>query len=288
MKKERIFLVNKDSNNSQKVVDYLKSNNVRYYLGHDLERSKIKLREFFDVGHTEFIICGGDGAINKFINEYMKLPKNKREHISLGIIPCGRANDLARALKIPLNVEDSFNVFKKGKTSKVDLVKVNDTYFITGGGIGLPMEIIKDVNKLSKTIRRIVGGTVYFWITLKKFIFGYEGIRISRERFLAIYVLNQPFIGKNFNIAPEAKNNDGLLNAKFVRMPKTFLSKFRTLSKGSNGKIDELEWVKSKETQKLKIQLENSSQFMGDGELLAKGNEFSIELIPNEIKIFTN
>jgi diacylglycerol kinase family enzyme len=206
----------------------------------------------------------------------------------LGIIPCGRANDLARALKIPLNVEDSFNVFKKGKTSKVDLVKVNDTYFITGGGIGLPMEIIKDVNKLSKTIRRIVGGTVYFWITLKKFIFGYEGIRISRERFLAIYVLNQPFIGKNFNIAPEAKNNDGLLNAKFVRMPKTFLSKFRTLSKGSNGKIDELEWVKSKETQKLKIQLENSSQFMGDGELLAKGNEFSIELIPNEIKIFTN
>lgn len=288
MKEERVFLINKKSGNSDEVINYLKNKNIEYYLGDNLEKPRAEFRRFFNEGKTEFIICGGDGAINKFINEYMKLSKNRRKNISLGIIPSGRANDLARALRIPLGIENSFNVLERGNTCEVDLIKVNDTYFITGGGFGLPAEIIKDVNKLPNVVKKIMGGSVYFWITLKKFLFGYEGIRVAGKKFLAIYILNQSFIGKKFNISPEARNNDGLLNAKFVGMPPTLLSKFRTLSKGGDGKIDELSWVSSKVKQGLKIRLEESSQFMGDGELLARGKDFDIRVIPDGIKILVN
>ena len=159
--------------------------------------------------------------------------------------------------------------------------------------MGLPTEIIKDVNSLSRNfitraIKRIFGQSIYLWITLKKFIFGYKGIEEIKNKLLAIYVLNQSFIGKQFNIAPEAKNNDGYFEVKIVKMPPTFLSNFKTLSYGSKGKIDELSWIIKKKTKNLTINLKEPSYFMGDGELLEKSNKFNIEVIPNAVKIITD
>jgi len=290
---EPITLVNLESNSSRTVINYLKDNNLKYYPTNSLEESKKLIKEKVTQGYKDFIICGGDGTINKFINEYQKLPLNKRKSINVGIVPCGRANDLALSLDIPFNIKKAFEVIKKRKTRSVDLIKVNNSYFITGGGLGLPAEIIRDVNKLSKniftkTIKKILGESIYLWITLKKFIFGYKEIEDIKSKLLAIYILNQPFIGKNFNIAPEAKNNDGYFDAKFVKIPPTFLSKFKTLSKGSKGEIDQLNWVIKKKEKKLVIELREPSYFMGDGELFEKGKKFNIEIISNAINIFSN
>ena len=293
MKEEPIILVNLDSNNSKKVINYLNKTNQNYYSSNDVKVSRGIIKQKLNQGYKEFIICGGDGSINKFINEYQKLPLNKRKSINLGIIPCGRANDLARALNLPLNTEKAFDIIQNRKTKQIDIIKVNNSVFITGGGLGLPAEIIVDVNKLSKNfftriIKKLLGDSVYLWVTLKKFIFGYEGIEDEKNKLLAVYILNQSFIGKNFNLAPEAKNNDGYFDAKFVKIPPTFLSKFKTLSKGSKGEIDKLNWVSREKVKKLKIILKEPSYFMGDGELFEKGNEFKIEVIPHAINIFVN
>jgi diacylglycerol kinase family enzyme len=219
-KNEKIILVNLDSNNSKKVINYLNKTNQNYYSSNDVEVSRGIIKQKLNQGYKEFIICGGDGSINKFINEYQKLSLNKRKSINLGIIPCGRANDLARALNLPLNTEKAFDIIQNRKTRQIDIIKVNNSVFITGGGLGLPAEIIVDVNKLSKNsftriIKKLFGDSIYLWVTLKKFIFGYEGIEDEKNKLLAVYILNQSFIGKNFNLAPEAKNNDGYLIVSF-------------------------------------------------------------------------
>jgi len=290
---EMIILVNLDSNNSNKIINYLKKNNQKFYSSNNVEKSKALIKEKLNQGYKNFVVCGGDGSINKFINEYQRLPLNKRKNIKLGIIPCGRANDLARALNLPFNIKKAFDIIQNKQTKKIDIIKVNNSYFITGGGLGLPVEIIIDVNKLSKNIftkaiKKILGESIYLWVTLKKFIFGYKGIEDTKNKLLAIYILNQPFIGKNFNIAPEAKNNDGYFDAKIVKMPPTFLSKFKTLSNGSKGEIDKLDWVIGNKEKKLIIKLREPSYFMGDGELFEKGREFRIEVIPSAINIFIN
>ena len=289
---EMIILVNLDSNNSKKVINYLKKNNQKFYSSNDVERSRILIKEKLNQDYKDFIICGGDGSINKFINEYQRLPLNKRKGINLGIIPCGRANDLARALNLPFNIKEAFDIIQNKQTNKIDIIRVNNSYFITGGGLGLPAEIIVDVNNLSrnlftKAIKKILGDSIYLWVTLKKFIFGYKGIEDTKNKLLAIYILNQSFIGKSFNIAPEAKNNDGYFDAKFVKIPPTFLSKFKTLLKGSKGEIDKLNWVIKKKEKKLVIKLKEPSYFTGDGELFEKGKNFKIEVIPNAINILS-
>jgi len=288
MKKEKVILVNKNSNRSQRVIDYLKTNDKKYLLCTNLKKTKEDLKDFFEKGYTDFIVCGGDGAINKFLNEYAKLPKFKREKVRLGIVPCGRANDLARALKIPLNIEKSFKLIEKENIKEIDIIKVNNSYFITGGGLGLPTEIITDVERYSNIKKKIMGESVYLWATLKKFLFGYKGIILNKKRLLAIYVLNQSFIGKKFKIAPEAKNDDGLMNIKYVGMPPTFFSKFKTLSWGSKGKIDHLPWVKGDKKNSLQVSLETNEKFMGDGEILEEEKDFSIKVLKKDLKIFVN
>jgi len=281
--KNTFIIVNPKSFKSNDVINYLNSKGLNYELSYNKEDMENLLNKI-EEGYKKFVICGGDGTINKFINAFMKIPEGFRKRISVGIIPCGRANDLARAIKIPINVEKAFNVIEENGTKKIDLIKVNNSYFITGGGLGLPAEIVNDVDNI-KLIKRIFGESIYFWITLKKFIFGYRGIEEIKNRLLAIYVLNQSFIGKRFDIAPEAKNNDGYLDVKIVKMPPTFLSNFKTLSYGSKGKIDELYWVIKKKTKNLIINLKEPSYFMGDGELLEKSKQFTIEVVPEGINI---
>jgi len=286
---EKIVVVNPNSTNAKSVIDYLKSRNIQYFLINHLEK---KIKE----GNTEFVICGGDGTIHHFVNTMMKFPKKRRNSIKFGVVPCGRANDLARYMKLPLEIEQAFNKIKDKREKKIDLIKVNESYVITGGGIGLPCETVQNVDKFSssflgKYLKKSLGDLAYLIFTLKKFIFGYNGVNIQSKniskKIMAIYILNQSFLGKRFNLAPEAKNDDGLLDILFVENPPTFYSHLKTLSKGLNGKLTELKWVKSKKSKKISIELKEPLAFMGDGELLRPSTKFNIEIISKAITLFT-
>jgi len=192
------------------------------------------------------ISAGGDGTINHIINSIMKIDKDLIKNINFAVLPCGTTNDLANQLSMSKDIKTALKQILKGKIKKIDLIKVNNNYFITGGGMGLPAQIVEDSNKFSltffgKLIKRNMKDFIYFISTLKKFLFGYKKLRLIESEelknieLLAIYVLNQSFIGKRFNIAPEARNNDGYTDIKFVKIPPTFLSNFTTLSRGTKG-----------------------------------------------------
>ena len=285
---EQIIIVNPNSNNAKKVIRYLKSKDMQYYLVNELQKK-------INQGNKDFVICGGDGTINQFVNLIMKFPKKERDSIKIGIIPCGRANDLARYMKIPLDIDTAFEKMKERNEKKIDLIRINEDYVITGGGIGLPSETVQEIDSFSssflgKYLKKTLGDFSYLLFTLKKFIFGYDGVEVLSRRnsnkLLAIYVLNQPFIGKRFNIAPKAKNSDGFLDIVFVENPTSYSSRFKTLSKGIKGHLADLSWVKEKKARKLSIALKKPLSFMGDGELLKPSNKMTIEIIPRTITIY--
>ena len=292
MQDKSFIILNPEANGFKKVKDHFDKNNIRYYISYEKDHlSEIVICKIQE-GVKRFILCGGDGTINRFINLIMKIP-DKNKTISLGVIPCGRANDLARYMNIPLGVKNALKTLDKNEVKNIDLIRVNNNYLVTGGGIGLPAEIVEDSNRFSHTplgrfFKTILGDLLYPIITLKKFIFGYKGIEfnsIERKKLLGIYVLNQPFIGKRFNLAPNAKNNDGIFEIRIVKIPLSFISNFITLSKGVNGKLSELEWVKEKSSGDFSFSINGLSYFMGDGELLVKGNKFKIEIVPKAIKL---
>jgi predicted polyphosphate/ATP-dependent NAD kinase len=69
------------------------------------------------------IIAGGDGTLNAAAGAVHKVRR------SMGIIPTGTANDLARTLHIPTDLDKAIRIIANGNTRAIDLGSVNDKLF---------------------------------------------------------------------------------------------------------------------------------------------------------------
>ena len=203
---------------------------------------------------NELVIGGGDGTINAFVNIYMQLPKRRKNKIRLGIIPCGRANDLWRHMA--------------GRPGLIDIIEVNGRFFVTGGGFGLPCEVAEKA-KCAWYRGIMTSDGIYAWIVLQKLIFGYKGI----DGHMLISVSNQPFIGKHFRISPEASNDDGLMDICLVRKS-GFFGDMKTVAKIMAGN-HRARHIRKKG---YCISFNSPKTFMADGELLCTSKIFRFKV----------
>ncbi len=228
MPKHFTIIVNPKSNFPYKAIEYFDANSIDYITSREKRNLIEILQEKIKSGCLDFIICGGDGFINNFVNAFMELPSEKRSLIKVGIIPCGKANDLARALNVPFNIEDSFKQIFKKRIKKIDLIQVNNCYFVTGGGLGLPTETVHEVNLyLSRKNSKKLNDLIYLIFVFKKIVFGYKGLKgvklnehnIDYKQLMLLSFLNQSFIGRRFRLAPNANNCDGQFEVCIIKKP---------------------------------------------------------------------
>src|SRR3989344_4700247 len=107
---KHFIIVNPNSNSSKEAILYLKSQGISHSINSDLSDISSEIKDKIYDGFNDFIVVGGDGTINKFVNNLMKLSKNERKGIRMGIIPSGRANDLARNLGIPMDIKEAIKL----------------------------------------------------------------------------------------------------------------------------------------------------------------------------------
>lgn len=237
------------------------------------------------------ISAGGDGTINSIINSLMKFNKEKIKNINLSVLHGGKANDLAIILKIPKDTNEALNQILKGKSKKIDLIKVNKKYFITGGGFGLPAHIIKLKNKGS--IFSFMKEGFYLFLVLKSFLVGYEGVKdikinnINKENLMLVSVMNQNFIGKRFFLNPEAKNDDGFLNISLINDSFNIFKRFYRLNKVIHKNHKNYNWSEFMKFKKLRIRLDKETYFMADGELLELSKDFSFSIVPKALSFIS-
>jgi diacylglycerol kinase (ATP) len=90
------------------------------------------------------VVGGGDGSINAALKGLVEYKK------PLAILPLGTANNMARTLQIPTNLQDALNVIEQEHLLKVDLGVVNGIYFVNVVGVGLSTQVNKTVSKKLK------------------------------------------------------------------------------------------------------------------------------------------
>lgn len=98
------------------------------------------------------IIGGGDGTLNCAAAALIEAG------LPLGILPLGTANDLARTLGIPPDVEQACAVIARGHTRRIDLGRVNGVYFFNAASIGLGVNVTR---RLTREIKRRWGVLAY-------------------------------------------------------------------------------------------------------------------------------
>lgn len=106
----------------------------------EIARDIVRLRDSADL----VIVCGGDGSIASAALAVME------SGLPMGIIPMGTANDLARTLHIPIDLEQAADVIIRGKERRIDVGTVNGHAFFNVASIGLSTKLAQSLDPALK------------------------------------------------------------------------------------------------------------------------------------------
>ncbi|MDE6182115.1 MAG: YegS/Rv2252/BmrU family lipid kinase [Eubacteriales bacterium] len=241
-------------------------------------------KDFYDA----FIISGGDGSINLLINAVMKYGLN---HIPIGIIPSGTANDFASFLKLPKLPEEACQVIVDGNIEFADVGIANEQYFINVCAGGLFANVSE---KIDKNFKETFGKFAYYIKAIEQ-MHTYSPIELKiknsketiQDKFDLFLVLNSSGTGGIEKLSPMASISDGMFD--FVGFRNVGITNLPSLAikflKGEYLEHDKILFFQDNE-----IFIENLSEkeiFTDlDGE---KGPKLPVKIkkIKNAIKIFT-
>jgi YegS/Rv2252/BmrU family lipid kinase len=102
-----------------------------------------RLQQFAAPG-AHIVVAGGDGTVNSCLPALLKCD------CTVGIIPLGTANDLARTLGLPIDPVEAAAIIGGQATRRIDVARVNDHYFVNAAGIGFSSDLRQDVDAQTK------------------------------------------------------------------------------------------------------------------------------------------
>jgi len=218
-------------------------------------------------GYTDAIAVGGDGTVNYVAKTILG------SDITLGIVPIGSGNGLARSLGLSMDIEEVIRQIAKGKTTKIDNGVVNGIPFFCTSGIGFDAHI---GNLFATMTKRGLQGYVkitfreLFKYRAKNYTLEFNGQTIQQKAFL-ITVANAGQYGNDFYIAPQANMEDGLFHVAILK-PFNFFQVFGLMIKILSKKAHLSKRIETYVTDKIKITRDQREciHFDGDPEITDK------------------
>ena len=204
-------------------------------------------REAVSDGIRSVIACGGDGTLHEVVNGIAMVPD-----VTLGVLPCGRGNDFAAAIGVPLKPEAAIATLLSGTPIRVDLgrcyqnspqLTVNsrqlkggvvepepsltdnrqltaDCYFVTIATCGYDTEVSRRAAKGTP----LFAGTASYAYAAVETLFYYEPPFVRLEGDFGIH--EGPLLlaatgithryGGGFQIVPNAQIDDGLFDVCII------------------------------------------------------------------------
>jgi YegS/Rv2252/BmrU family lipid kinase len=166
-----------------------------------------------DRGIGLVIAWGGDGTINEVASALV------HSDATLGIVPGGSGNGLARDLGIPLGARPALEVAATGSTRRIDSGRIDDNWFFNVAGVGLDALIARYIAR-PEARRGLAGYARVTFMELPRY--RPQNYRIERRglsephRALLIALANSRQYGNGAQIAPTARLDDGQLDLVIV------------------------------------------------------------------------
>ena len=260
----------------ENIIKYCNFNNLEYVI--EINNDNYNTEEIINKYKKDkniIISVGGDGMLNKVLNLIIDTDN------ILSFIPCGTGNDFYRSVKLQCN----------NGINDIDLIKINDKYFINVACFGIDADIANDKGVSSNNI--ILKKYKYIISLLKNF-YKYKPkeftININSEKintnFTTIALCNGMYYGRGFNIGPYSQINNGLIDVYLVKE----LDKIKMLKlilKMKKGKHEESKYVEKYNVKNLIIKSKNKVNINIDGESL-EGDMFKIKVLEKKIKFYYN
>lgn len=176
------------------------------YVGHATEIAQRAVLE----GIKMVVAIGGDGTVNEVGKGLIN------SETTLGIVPIGSGNGLARHLKIPLKIEKAIHFAVNQPFVRIDVCFLNDIPFFCTAGVGFDADVAQEFSKQPSR-----GLKSYAKMALKSFrTFKPENYRFDNQvdkTAFAITFANAAQYGNNAMISPKSKIDDGLIERVILK-----------------------------------------------------------------------
>ncbi|PUZ26860.1 lipid kinase, YegS/Rv2252/BmrU family [Chitinophaga costaii] len=179
------------------------------YLGHGHDLARDAVTRGFDI----VVAVGGDGSINEIARGLVG------SNTALAIIPLGSGNGLARALKIPLNVNKAMELIATGRSRLMDVGFANEHLFLSNAGIGFDARVAEEFRHTKH--RGLYGYASQVIKSFRNYRYlpyhiNIDGKQLSEPAFL-LTIANSNQFGFEFKLASEATVFDGQFDLCLVR-----------------------------------------------------------------------
>ena len=276
-----IFVINsytlKDEINEviHRIKDFCVKNNMEFEVEINNEDNSTEdiVKKYKKCGYT-IVAVGGDGMINRVLNTLVGTNN------TLGFIPCGTGNDFYRSVLKEM----------KNEIEECDVIKINDRYFINVACFGIDADVANNKGLIKS---KIIPKSQRYNVSVINSFLKYEPrhfiLKINNEEiegdFATVAVCNGGYYGSGYNISPNFKLNNGLIDVYAVEDDNKFNIMKMILSM-KKGKHEKYKKVHKFQTNKLTIISNKEINSNIDGEEL-ESKKFNIE-VKGKIKIYIN
>jgi YegS/Rv2252/BmrU family lipid kinase len=230
-------------------------------------------------GFGRVVAVGGDGTVNEVAQALLNTP------VSMGILPKGSGNGLARHLGIPVKMNLALDCLFSSQLITMDTFRLNGMLSLNVSGIGFD-GYIADLFGMDK--KRGLEG--YTRLILNEFADFSEfeaeiaaGEMLTRKNAFVIAIANSSQYGNNARIAPSASVQDGLLNLIVLKKIPAYRLDF--IYSFFLGSIGDSAYCETFKVGNAHIQLHAPMYFHVDGEPAGQADHFDIEVLPASLKI---
>jgi YegS/Rv2252/BmrU family lipid kinase len=285
------FIINPNSGRTKKkeiekkIYDFFKFKNIEFEIRYTEARGHGAhlANEAIFKGFNNIIAVGGDGTIREVASVLLL-----KKELSLGIIPAGSGNGLARNLYMPLDIDESLEGILKWPKRKIDAGILNGDLFLCSAGLGLDAVIANLFNKGGHK-----RGILPYFLKAVKAFFNYhiqltsvyEADKIERLFPFIIAAMNGKQYGGGALINPSGLIDDGFLELVYIDKLNIFEVLFNIKSL-FDGSIDKKKFYHKRTFKNIEIRVKPNTLYHLDGEdFVSKDGVMKISILPNSLNV---
>lgn len=136
---------------AQRFVDYTEKKgyeSIQFFLekvGPNCDSNRL-IAKAQEVKIDTLIFIGGDGTINHNVADF----KSQLPHLTIGLLPGGTVNNMAKVLSIPLKFEEAADVILAGHTRGIDYGMINQKVIVSTMTIGILADTAARISQKDK------------------------------------------------------------------------------------------------------------------------------------------
>jgi diacylglycerol kinase (ATP) len=255
------------------------------YALRDPARLAETVREALLEGHDLIIVGGGDGSVSTVVDLLAK------SNAMLGLLPLGTANDFARTLRIPFDLETACDTVAHGRVVDVDLGLAGSNYYVNVASVGLGTEVVENLSPLLKQ----AAGTLAYPIAAIRAYANHHPFSIALDfpdgdhepadldGLLQVAVGNGRFYGGGMVVAPRSGIEDAALDVYTIAAGKG-LDLAQVVRGLRTGEFVESPNVRYWRTSRVRLETDPALPMNLDGELVSRTPKL-FSVVPKALKV---